>query len=234
MSQTNLPALIETNQDKFLAVMENPEKFNRLRSLFESAVNKNPKLASCSPASLMGSLKKLAQYDLDLTDENMAYLVPRKSECSLQVGFRGLQQIFYNKGGKKVFAQTVYSDDEFDIDLDKQVINKHKPGKERKEISGFYGVAVMQNGEQLVHYMTKSQMDEQRKKSMSDNYWENGFIGMSEKTVIRKVLNKVPQAKMTYLDAPETEIGKREFGLMNRAEVLEAESADIFGGDEDA
>jgi len=228
----NLPTLIENNQDKFLAVMENPEKFSRLKSLFESAVNKNPKLSSCSPASLMGALKKLAIYDLDLTDENMAYLVPYKNEASLQIGYKGLQQIFYSKGGKKVFAQTVFSDDDFDLDLDKQVINVHKPGKERKEIIGFYSVAIMQNGEQLIHYMSKSEMDLQRKSSMSDQYWKKSFRGMAEKTMIRKVLNKVPQAKITYLSIPETEIGKQDFGLLNNAEILEAESADIFGDEE--
>jgi len=228
-NESNLPAIIESKQDKFLEVMENPEKFDRIKSLFVSQVNANKALKNCSPASLLGCLKKLATYDLDLTDSNMAYLVPYKSEATLQIGYKGLQQIFYNKGGKKVFAETVFEDDAFNIDLDKQQIKEHKPGKLRKEIIGFYAIAIMANGEQVIAYMSKGEMDEQRKQSRGDNYWKNGYRGMAEKTVIRKVLKKVPQSKITYIEASEVEIGKKDFGLLSNAEVIEAETADFFG-----
>jgi len=159
----------------------------------------------------------------------MAYLVPYKGEATLQIGYKGLQQIFYNKGGKKVFAETVFEDDAFDIDLDKQQIKEHKPGNLRKEIAGFYAIAIMSNGEQVISYMSKGEMDEQRKQSRGDNYWKNGFRGMAEKTMIRRVLKKVPQAKITYIEASEVEIGKKDFGLLSNAEVIEAETADFFG-----
>ena len=224
---SDLPVIIEQNQDKFLAVMENPEKFERIKNLFLSQVSANKALQSCSPASMLGSLKKLATYDLDLTDPNSAFLVPYKGEASLQIGYKGLQQIFLNKGGKKVFAETVYADDDFEIDLESQEIKKHTPGVSRMEEVAYYGVAIMANGEKLVAYMTKDQMIEQSKKSMSDKFWKKSFKGMAEKTMIRKVLNKIPQAKITYIDAPEVEIGRREFGLQSNEEIIEAETSNL-------
>jgi recombination protein RecT len=224
---SNLPQVIDEHQEKFLQVMENPEKFDRMKSLFISQVSANKKLQACSPASLMGALKKLAAYDLDLTDTNSAFLVPFGSEANLQIGYRGLQQIFYNKGGKKVFAETVFEDDDFEINLDEQRIVKHHPGKVRSEIAGFYAVAILSNGEQVIRYMSKTEMDEQRKKSRGDNYWKNGYRGMAEKTVIRKVLSKIPQAKITYIEANEVEIGQKEFGLESNAEIIEAETAEL-------
>lgn len=224
---TNLPALVEEHENKFLEVMENPQKFNRMKSLFISQISANKKLQQCSPASLMGCLKKLATFDLDLTDSNSAYLVPYGSEASLQIGYKGLQQIFYNKGGQKIFAETVFEDDEFEIDLSEQKIVKHSPGLLRKEMIGFYAIAVLQNGEQVLRFMSKSEMDEQRKKSRGDNYWKNGYRGMAEKTVIRKVLNKIPQAKINQIVADEIEIGQKDFGLESNEQIIEAQTENL-------
>ncbi len=225
---SNLPALVEEHQQKFLEVMENPEKFTRMKSLFISQISANKKLLQCSPASLMGCLKKLATFDLDLTDPNSAFLVPYGNEASLSIGYKGLQQIFYNKGGKKIFAETVFDDDDFEIDLSEQRIVKHIPGPLRKEMIGFYAIAVLENGEQLIRYMSKNEIDQQRKKSRGDNYWKNGYRGMAEKTVIRKVLNKIPQAKINQAVADEVEIGQKDFGLESTEEILEAETQSIF------
>ena len=224
---TNLPALVEEHEKKFLEVMENPEKFNRMKSLFISQISANKKLQNCCPASLMGCLKKLATLDLDLTDSNSAYLVPYGDSATLQIGFKGLQQIFYNKGGKKIFAETVFDDDEFEVDLSEQKIVKHSPGLLRKEMIGFYAIAVLENGEQVLRFMSKSEMDEQRKKSRGDNYWKNGYRGMAEKTVIRKVLNKIPQAKINQIVADEIEIGQKDFGLESSEQIIEAQTENL-------
>ena len=117
--------------------------------------------------------------------------------------------------------------------MGKHVINRHKPGNERSEIVGFYAVAIMQNGEQVLSYMSIGEMNEQRKKSRGDRFWNTGFRGMAEKTVIRRALKKVPQAKITYIEAPEYEIGQTEFGLKSNVEILEARALDTFGGDDD-
>ena len=229
---SNLPAIITEHQNKFLDVMENPEKFERTKNLFISAVNKNPKLASCSPVSLMGCLKKIAQLDIDITSEDMAYLVPYKNEAQVQLSYKALMAIAYNKGAKRIDAQIVYKDDDFDIDLDKGKINIHKPGEKRIEIAGVYGLVELSNGTVLVEYLTHDQIMKAKAKSRGTQFWNAGLEQMSRKTAIKAVLKKIPQSKISYIDAPEVEIGKSEFGLNSSEEIIEIESADIFGNEE--
>ena len=224
----NLPALIEQHQDKFLTVMADPEKFNRLRNLFESQISKNPKLATCSPASLMGTLKQLAAYDIDLSAPDVAYLIPYGNECTLQISYLGLIQISMKKGAvKKIYSEVVFDSDEFEIDLSAQEIKKHKPGVERKNIVGVYAVALLANNEQVIAYMAKNQIDEAKNRAKTQQFWKH-YESMARKTIIKKVLKLIPKTNLSDVDKPAVEIGKRDFNLDSSVEILEAESASIF------
>jgi len=50
---------------------------------------------------------------------------------------------------------------------------------------------------------------------------------MAEKTVIRKVLNKIPQAKINQIVADEIEIGQKDFGLESSEQIIEAQTENL-------
>ena len=226
--QANLPATIEQHQDKFLSLMDNPEKFEQAKNLFISQVNANPKLASASPASLIGCFKEIVQYDLSLKSKNVCHIVPYSGSATLQLGYRGFEQIAYKHGVKHINKQVVYADDNFKIDLANNVVEIHEPGEIRTEFKGVYCVATMKTGESLAVYFTKAQIDEKRKRSKSQQYWSNGFSAMALKTAIIALCKRLPDFNHDFINADYEDIGKKDFNLDTRETILEAESASIF------
>lgn len=224
--------IIEENKNRFMEVLDRPSSFDKLKQSFISALNKNERLANCSEASLAGCFMKLAHLGLDLdSDTKEVYLVPYKREATVQIGYQGLIKLALSSGFvSNIDAKTVYSDDEFEIDLADNIIRKHKPGRSRLDATGFYAVVTMTSGEKRVHYMTMEQMIEQRKKSRSDQFWSAGFEQMAHKTCVIKVLKLIPKSQagnLRALEMSEMSQGK-SMGLLNAEDKDAAIDAEIL------
>lgn len=219
---------ISKNEIAFKSVMENPEKFELLKNKLASEIRKNPKLQNCSLASIGGSLMKAVQLDLDIGEAGECYLVPRKGECSFQISYKGLIKIAYQTGMVDlVRSEIVYQDDKFEFDIADQKILKHKPGPKRDFAIGYYAVVSLKTGKEIVKYFTTSQIDQRRKKSLSDHFWKNGYDGMAQKVVVREALRLIPKSKISYIDAPEIEIGS-ELGFESKADKIESIDAELL------
>lgn len=222
--------VIETNKDRFTGVMEKPENFDRLKMSFLSELNKNKKLADCSPASLAGCLMQVSQLGLDIGVVDEAYFVPYKGEATLQVSYKGLIKVAYNTGLVDLIrAEMVYKDDDFCYDIGKNKIEKHNPGESRKEPVGVYAEIKLKTGSSLIAYKTMDQIAESRKKSRGDQFWTNGFESMAKKVVIREAMKLLPKSKINVVDTEAVEIGKASFGLPSKLENRASIDAELLG-----
>ena len=222
--------VIETNKDRFTGVMEKPENFDRLKMSFLSELNKNKKLAECSPASLAGCLMQVSQLGLDIGVVDEAYFVPYKGEATLQVSYKGLIKVAYNTGLVDLIrAEMVYADDDFVYDIGKNVIEKHKPGSSRKEPLGVYAEIKLKTGSSLIAYKTADQIAEARKRSRGDQFWSNGYEAMAKKVAIREAMKLLPKSKVNYIDTEAVNIGKTELGLPSALDKRGSIDAELLG-----
>ena len=149
--------IIKAGEKQFAAALPkhlNSERFTRIAI---TTIRQNPKLAECNAESLLGSLMTIAQLGLEPGVLGQCYLIPFKNnklgtiECQFQLGYKGMIELLRRTGQlSDIYAYTVYSNDEFDIEYGLDRTLKHKPAftnpEGRGEIVGFYSVAILKDG----------------------------------------------------------------------------------------
>ena len=164
-----------------------------------------PKLAECTPASLLNALMLCAQAGL-LPDGRNAHLLPFKcfnkdrqcDEMLVQVIFdyKGLIQIAERNGVQNIRAVTVHEKDLFEYGIDGATVEfKWKPNfrEDRGDIIAFVGTCI-RDGNADVEIMTKAEVDAIRKRSKAGNSgpWVTDYAEMGKKTVLRRMSKRWP------------------------------------------
>jgi recombination protein RecT len=92
----------------------------RLARITLTAISRAPKLAECTPASIVGAVMNCATLGLEPNLIGHAYLVPffnNKTgvmECQFQIGYKGQIDLIRRTGDvSKIYAETVYENDLF-------------------------------------------------------------------------------------------------------------------------
>ena len=92
----------------------------RLARITLTAISRNPKLAECTSASIVGAVMNCATLGLEPNLIGHAYLVPFKNnktnqmECQFQIGYKGYIDLIRRTGDvSKIYAETVYENDLF-------------------------------------------------------------------------------------------------------------------------
>lgn len=92
----------------------------RLARITLTAISRAPKLAECTPASIVGAVMNCATLGLEPNLIGHAYLVPfmnrstGQMECQFQIGYKGQIDLIRRTGDvSKIYAETVYENDLF-------------------------------------------------------------------------------------------------------------------------
>jgi recombination protein RecT len=195
LAELNLPAHIPA--DKFR------------RNLYTALV-RNPKLLECSPRDLFVEVAAAASLGL-LFDPALgeAYLIVRKGKPQLQTGYRGLIKLVRHSGLlHSVYAEPVHRRDHFEAQLGDEKRLVHKPNwlQERGDVVLYYAVARFSPSPQDCDWeiMTLDQIEGIRARSdgwrafkagqIRSNPWQTDEIEMSKKTVLRRLMKRLPQS----------------------------------------
>ena len=180
---------------KALPSVMTPERFTRI---VLSALSTTPRLATCTPQSFLGAMMTAAQLGLEPnTPLGQAYLIPYKSECTFQVGYKGLLDLAYRSGEVTlVQAHEVCENDEFTYSFGLNPDLHHIPATgERGEVTHYYAIWKGKNGGFGFEVMAKDEVEKHGKKfskSYSNGPWRTNFDEMAKKTVLKKALKYAP------------------------------------------
>lgn len=208
---------IETVATKYLTA----EKLLKYVGL---ALSRNPKLAECTPMSVLKCVITASQLGLDPSGTlGSAYLIPFKDECTLIVGYRGLIDLIRRYCDIQVEARAVFKGDVFDWSYGTNPTLVHKPGAEwvghAPSLTHVYAVFTWPDGRKTFEVMTRKEVDRIRFSSKNGERapWAddggnanqgNGFIEMAKKTVVRRGVKLQPltvEAQDAITAADETE-----------------------------
>jgi recombination protein RecT len=183
------------------------------RSL-QTTARKNPKLLSCSLASVQACIMTAAQLGLEPNVQGLCYLIPRGNECTLIIGYEGMLALMRRSGEIRSFsANIVRKSDTFKIarHLDVPFIHEenHDPDADDTMV-GVYCFVRLKSGENFIEYMSKKQCDQIRARSQSGSSgpWKTDYEQMCRKTVIRRAFHYLPKSTdiveaLELLDAEE-------------------------------
>lgn len=165
-----------------------------------TAINSNPKLASCSQQSLLAAIMNSAQLGLEFnTPLGEAYLIPYGSTVNFQIGYQGLLKLAYNTGQfKRITAREVRTNEDFTINYGTGEIS-HTPclSGDSGEVIGYYAIYQTKDGGQDVFYMSKADAESYGKtfsKSFYSGPWKTNFDSMAKKSCLIQVLKYAPKA----------------------------------------
>lgn len=167
----------------------------RLTRVLHTQLRINPKLASCTPASLLGAVMLTAQLGLEPGPLGQAFFVPFGNEVQFIIGYKGLIALAYRSGGIVISAYEICQNDLFKHDYGTgQVSHSFHLQKDRGPVSGFWAKAVLPNGQQNILVMTRAEVDEHRKRSRASGSgpWQTDYNAMGRKTVIRALCSQLP------------------------------------------
>lgn len=217
----------ETELSKALPSTMNPERLSRLVS---TNLRMNPKLASCTPLSLLGSMHTAAALGVEPV-AGQAYLVPFANkkkvdgewstvmECQLILGYAGLVSLFY-RHCKSVSLSwgEVKAGDEFEFQKGTEEFLIHKKAlTNRGDVIAYWALAKMEGGGMAFEIMSYSEVLEHGKKFSktydkktdtfySSSPWAQHFGAMALKTVLKQLAKLLPLSieMQSAINADET------------------------------
>lgn len=196
--------LLARSRQQIAAALPSHLTADRLIRIAMTTVQRTPRLAECSPFSILGCIMEAAQ--LGLEPDNMlghAYLVPfwnKKTGCyeaKLIPGYRGLLDLARRSGElSMVYARCVYERDKYEIafGLEPRLVHipcdTDKPG----EIIAAYAVARLRDGSSQFEWMWRREIEVVRARSAAadDGPWVTDYAEMAKKTVLRRLMKVLP------------------------------------------
>lgn len=178
-----------------------PERFTRIVT---TAINNNPQLMSCNPATLLGAMMQAAQLGVEPnTPLGQAYLIPywnRKTGCyeaQFQLGYKGIIDLAYRSGAvTDIQAHEVHEGDEFSYEYGLEPKLHHKPAMhDRGDVYAYYAVWHAQGGGYGFVVASKEDIVKHKtaySKAGSSGPWSTAFDEMAKKTVIKQALKYAP------------------------------------------
>lgn len=185
--EMTLAEFVETQEAKSRIIQALPKAMNvdRWKSVIIALANSDPKLARCTPVSIVAAALQGATLGLDFNKTlGEAFLIPRKAgevtlpsglvvqiyEASFMPGYRGLRKLVMNGGEVvKIECRLVYESEALGINgkfayrFTPELEFLHEPcidPRERGEIALAYMVAKLRSGEYVVEVMTRGEIEE--------------------------------------------------------------------------
>jgi recombination protein RecT len=145
-----------------------PDRFLRIAT---SAIQRTPKLLSCTQESVLSCLQDLSQLGLE-PDGRRAYLIPYGNKCTLVIDYKGMVELVMRNGNvSTIHADAVCDNDRFIYD--RGIVEEHKIDfkQPRGEWYAVYAMVKFKDGSQKFEVMTKDEVYKIRDKSAAWGAW---------------------------------------------------------------
>lgn len=194
------------NQEAIRRVLPTHLTVDRFIGLVYGAMNRSPKLAECTPSSLILAVRNAAAMGLEPDVNGEAYLVPfnnsRQGQPDVQLipGYRGLIKMAFNSGRvNTIKGDVVYEKDDFDYyESATGPVFKHKHLYLSDTIIGAWvRVIIKGSAEAYIQFMPRHGKDSiesirKRSKASENGPWVTDEAAMCLKTVARRALKFAP------------------------------------------
>lgn len=258
--QSDFKSILKSQWPKIQQVMPKAMNQERMFQLAVSAYNSTPKLAECSPVSVLSCVMKCASLGLEpsaVDGLGRAYILPyhnrktRRMEAQFMLGYKGMIDLARRSGElRSIHAQAVYEGDAFSNWEDET--GQHfryenmDVGHDQGRLTHVYVNAQLADGGFVFEVMTKREIDAIRARSKAKDYgpWVTDYEAMALKTVIRRSFRYLPvsvEAKGAAAadeTTPDYGIGRREAFEVEQPEIpveavpdgVDAETGEVIEG----
>lgn len=167
-TQAGADALLRSLKGNVEQLLPSPDDAARAMRVYQAAISRNPKLLSCTAASLRDCFQKSASFDLEPnTPLQLCHIIPYRNgklseannaetyDATFQMGYQGVIELAYRSGRvSSVYAETVYEKDTFRISkgLHPDLIHEIPATGDRGKVIGYYAVVAIKGQDPLFDY----------------------------------------------------------------------------------
>lgn len=163
-----------------------------------SVANGNNMLRNCNPMTVLGSAMVAATLDLPVVPTlGLAYIVPYKSQCQFQLGYKGLIELAERSGQfKNIIDEVVYEGQlvrknkftgEYEFDEDAKTSDKVIGYMARMDLINGFSKTIFWTKEEVEAHATKFSQAFRAKRGTP---WVSDFDAMARKTVLKALFAK--------------------------------------------
>jgi recombination protein RecT len=173
--------------------------------------------------------------------EGESYLVPYKGECTLIVGYKGYNKLYWQHPlARHLDAQAVREADEFDYAYGLDPFLRHKPGRgDRGKVTDYYAVAQLATGARMFVVLSPEEVRALRRgKTGPSGDIPDPQGWMERKTVLRQLFKLTPKSRTLARAIESDEVGghtlrQRQIAEHTPAPVLAAapDGPQVYEGD---
>lgn len=158
---------------------------------------RTPKLAGCTPESVLIALTTSAQFGLVPSGPGGdSYLIPYGNQCTLILGYKGLHRLARNSG-EVLIAQSfpVFAGERFEVvgGFDASITHEIREDvkRDKSTLRATYTVVKLANGERAFAVCWIDEIEQRRKRGASgkgiSTPWDTDYIAMALKSSARKL-----------------------------------------------
>lgn len=194
--------LIERQKAELARVLPKHMDADRMVRIAVTLIRTTPRLADCSPPSLLGAVMLSAQLGLEPGPLGHVYFVPfynsklRTYEVQWMLGYKGMIELARRSGEiESIVAREVCANDDFDFAFGLEEKLEHKPAKgDRGEPVAWYAVVKYKGGGHNFEVLYEHDVNKYRARSKAkDNGpWVTDFGAMAKKTCVRRLARWLP------------------------------------------
>ncbi len=198
MNNTNLPIWREKLNASYVKFASlSPERAKTELAFALQTFQKNPRLQQCDGQSIFDAVVNIARTNLSLNPiTKLAYLIPRKNQCVLEISYVGLVKMLKDDGCiKHISAHIVYEDEEFNYDVPNNQIThnatypKSEAEHKSREIKGVYTRAELPTGDIVFDFLPTWEIEKIKGVSSFNgkgSVWDTWKLEMYKKTAIKR------------------------------------------------
>lgn len=231
---TAVESALRERQDRLVSLLGRKVPVDRFIRVGLAAMQRQPRLFDCTPASIVKALMDAAELQLEPTGlMGQAYLVPYGGEAQLIVGYRGLAELARRSGDvTQVEARVVRARDTFSVEYGTSPTVHHVPylpglmgndpadtedpvGTGPGDLRAVYAVLTFAGGGQYVEVMSAAEVEAIRRRSRAQDKgpWVTDPLEMARKTVLRRALKYAPLSVVDSRAAEQLDReDQREYG----------------------
>ena len=199
-------------------------------------IENNDYLAKMNMPSIRNALVNVSLSGITLNPVlKLAYLVPRKGNCCVDVSYMGMIKIVTDTGSvKSIKADVAYEKDTFDIQLGSDGYVVHKPylgADSRGRKLGAYSLAILNDGSEHIDFMRWDEImaikaRSESVKSDKGSPWSTDEDEMACKTVVKRHFKYLPKSDRALMAAKAIDLDNQLNGINFEKEQSEARKHD--------
>jgi recombinase, phage RecT family len=173
---------------------------DRVLQMAATTIHRNPAIAKCSPASLLGSVMQASILGFPPVDAlGYCYFVPYGKDVQFQIGYKGYIELARRSGKiKMVYAEVVREGDEFTVELGLNPTLEHKPKFDsKKPLTHVYAVCHFNDGGYNFVVLSKSDVERLRtrnpmQKGAAAGAWLTDYDAMAKAKALKQLSKYLP------------------------------------------